>query len=130
MRGWKSSGRLWLRLALIGSSLPAFAAGQVGDKAPDMGGSALRALGALLLVLVLILAIAWLAKRYLRFLPLPHSPGKGERIQVLAARSLGPKRSVHLLEVEGRRLLIGSSDGSVNLLKDFPGTREKNEQDR
>jgi flagellar biosynthetic protein FliO len=87
---------------------------------PDLGASSLKALGALLLVLTLIFLAAWLAKKYLRFLP--QNTAKGEGIQVLSARSLGPKRSVHLIEVQGRRLLVGSSEAGVILLKDYSMT--------
>jgi len=98
----------------------ALAAEDSGRGVPDLGLSSFKALGALLLVLALIFLIAWLARRYLHLLP--QNLARGNQIQVLSARPLGPKRSVHLLQVEGHRLLVGSSDSGVSLLKDFEGS--------
>jgi len=106
-----------LVLASIGNAAFALAALDEGGSAPDMVISSFKALGALLLVLAVILIAAWAARRYLRFLP--HSSGKNESIQILSARTLAPKSSVHLLEVEGRKMLVGSSEKGVTLLKDF-----------
>lgn len=77
----------------------------------------LKALSALILVIGLIFVIAWLAKRYLKFLP--QIPGKDNVIQVISARSLGPRRSVYLLQVEGHKLLVGSTESGITLLKDY-----------
>jgi flagellar protein FliO/FliZ len=90
---------------------------EAGSSAPDMGSAALKAMGALLLVLGLILILAWLAKRYLRFLP--KNTARGDGIQILAGKSLGPKRSLYLIEVEGHRLLVGSAELGVTLIKDL-----------
>lgn len=114
-----------LALALMLTTLPGVAAQE--PPAPNLGSASLKALGALILVVALIFVVAWLTRRYLprmgpfgRFLP--QSPGRGDAIQVVSSRSLGPKRSVHLLVVDGRRLLVGSSESGVSLLKDFsPG---------
>jgi flagellar biosynthetic protein FliO len=101
---------------LIAAACARAAGGQNG--APGMGTASLKALGALLLILALILLIAWLVRRYLlRYLPATVT--RGDDIQILAVRILGPKRSVHLLKVEGHKLLIGSSESDVTLLKDF-----------
>ncbi|MCX6640538.1 MAG: flagellar biosynthetic protein FliO [bacterium] len=112
------------RLVLTASWISVFAAraGAQSTGTPDMAGSSLKAFGALLLVLALILLIAWAAKRYLHFLP--RSGGKEEQIRLLSTRALGPKRAVHLLEVDGRKLLIGSAEGSVNLIKDLSPQQE------
>lgn len=99
------------------SAAGAWAAGEQNN-APGMGSASFKALGALLLILALIFLIAWIVRRYLlRFLPATVTRGDG--IQILAVRILGPKRSVHLLKVEGHTLLIGSSESEVTLLKDF-----------
>lgn len=104
-------------LGLLSGPEPLWAAPDSGGGSPDVVLSSFKALGALLLVLALILIAAWAARRYFHFLPRPGT--KGDGIQVLAGKSLTPKSSVHLLEVEGRKMLVGSSEGGVSLLKDF-----------
>ena len=47
----------------------------------DLFTSSMKALGALALVLALIFIVAWLAKRYLNFIP--HGGDKGEDIRVI-----------------------------------------------
>ncbi len=117
----RSGFRTVLRIGFIACSGFACVAGAWAteeNRSPGMGAASLKALGALLLILALILLIAWFVRRYLlRFLPATGTRGEG--IQILAVRVLGPKRSVHLLQVEGRKLLIGSSETEVTLLKDF-----------
>jgi flagellar biosynthetic protein FliO len=88
---------------------------------PDLFTTSIKTLGALLLVLALIIVAAWAARKYLHFLP--KSSAKGDHIQIIAVRALGPKRSIYLLEVEGHRILVGASDGGVSLLKEYPPAR-------
>ena len=88
---------------------------------PSLFVTSVKTLGALLLVLALIIIAAWAARKYLHFLP--KSAGRNDHIQIISVRALGPKRSVYLLEVEGARILVGSSDGGINLLKEFPADR-------
>lgn len=117
-----------LKLGLVLSALlsattaPAWAADSPGVS--DMFSTSLKTLGALMLVLALILIIAWLARRYLHFLP--QGSEKGEDIRILSVKALGPKRYVHLLEVDDQKLLVGSSEGGMTLLKEFgrKSTRE------
>jgi flagellar protein FliO/FliZ len=85
--------------------------------------SSLQGLLALLLVLGLILALAWAARRFLPFLP--QSMHKGDQIQVLSVRALGPRRSLHLVQVEGERFLIGSTDNGVQLIKDLGAATDR-----
>jgi flagellar biosynthetic protein FliO len=42
---------------------------------------------------------------------------KGGRLKVLERRVLEPRRSLYLIEVDGRTLLIGASDKSVDLIQ-------------
>ena len=88
-----------------------------GDSTPNLFASSLKTLGALVLVLALVLFAAWVARRYLHFLP--QGASKNDNIRVISTKALGPKRSIHLLEVEGDKILIGSSENGVTLLKDF-----------
>lgn len=95
----------------------AWAAGESPANSPGLGLSSLKAVVALLLVLALILGAAWAARRFLPFLP--KNPQKGDQIQILSVRALGSRKSLHLVQVEGRRLLVGSTDTNVNLIKDL-----------
>lgn len=65
----------------------------------------------LALVLGLMLALAWLVKR---FVSLP-GMGKGQ-VQVLGGVSLGPRERAVLVSVEGQRLLLGVAPGRVQTL--------------
>ena len=106
---------LILSALLSATAAPAWAAD--GPGVSDMFSTSLKTLGALILVLALILIIAWLARRYLHFLP--QGSEKGEDIRILSVKALGPKRYVHLLEVDDQKILIGSSEGGMTLLKEF-----------
>jgi len=65
----------------------------------------------LLLVLALVLALAWVVKRYTSM------PGMGRgKVQVLGGTSLGPRERAVLVSVEGQRLLLGVAQGSVQTL--------------
>lgn len=80
-------------------------------------GSMLRAVGSLLIVLGLVLGLSWLAKR---FLPQGLGGGKpGDVMRLVQTLPLGPKRYAALVEVEGRRFLLGVTDNQINLLKDL-----------
>jgi flagellar protein FliO/FliZ len=67
--------------------------------------------GGLLLVVGLMLALAWLVKRYVQV------PGIGKgQVQILGGVSLGAREKAVLLSVEGRRLLVGIAPGRVQTL--------------
>lgn len=42
-------------------------------------------------------------------------------IDVVATHYLGPKKSIHVVKVAGRTLVLGVSDGSINLITEFAG---------
>ena len=42
-------------------------------------------------------------------------------IEVVATHYLGPKKSIHVVRVAGRTLVLGVSDGSINLITEFQG---------
>lgn len=42
-------------------------------------------------------------------------------IDVVATHYLGPKKSIHVVKVAGRTLVLGVSDGSINLISEFAG---------
>ncbi len=90
--------------------LPASAhAAQVS--APVIGGG-LRLLAGLLLVLGLMLLLYAASRRGLRWLP----GHRESRIQIHETRPLGGRKSLCLVEVRGRELLIGVSNERITLL--------------
>ncbi len=67
--------------------------------------------GGLLLVVGVMLALAWLVKRYVQV------PGIGKgQVQILGGVSLGAREKAVLLSVEGHRLLVGIAPGRVQTL--------------
>ncbi|MFH1862295.1 MAG: flagellar biosynthetic protein FliO, partial [bacterium] len=90
--------------------------------APNLWWSTIKTLAVLLFVLALVFLAAWAVKR---FSPLVPGAYRGtERIQILSSKSLGTRRAVHLLEVEGKRILIGSSEAGITLIENL-GDAEK-----
>jgi flagellar protein FliO/FliZ len=90
--------------------------------APDVaasttaGGGAFEVTLALLLVVGMIAALAWFARRARGGL----FRGRNSRIQVLASASLGVKESAVLVRVGDTDILVGVSQGSVRPLHIFP----------
>jgi len=78
-------------------------------------GGALEVTLALLLVVGLIAALAWVARRMRRF-----GGGTQDRIQVLGDRSIGPKERCVLVRVGDTDILVGVGPGSVQTLHVFP----------
>lgn len=90
----------------------AFAAPTAAAGAPVIGVSGLFSVTlALLGVLAVIFALAWLARRVRTF---------GDRtagsLEVLANMPLGPKERAVLLRVGGAQILLGVAPGRVNML--------------
>ncbi|CBA15894.1 flagellar biosynthetic protein FliO [Xanthomonas albilineans] len=86
----------------------------IGSAAPSPP-SLLGAVFALLLVLGLILAMAWVLKRL---------PGSGFRptdgLRVVASLAVGAKERVVVIDVNGEQLLLGVSPGGVSTLHRLP----------
>jgi len=76
----------------------------------SMGGVVNMLLG-LLVVIILILGLAWLMRKYGR-LPMSNQVD----MKVLGGLSLGSREKALLVQVEGRRLLLGVSPGRVTTL--------------
>ena len=83
---------------------------QVGQAVPQTPGLA-GAFLALVLVVALILALAWLLKKL---------PGAGLKalpgLRVVASLAVGPKERVVLVDVGGQQLLLGVTQHNVSLL--------------
>jgi flagellar protein FliO/FliZ len=88
-------------------------AGAVGTAAPDLMPSLWRMLGALAIVLALLGGLAWLLRRG----SLLQRRGSGMGIE--SAISLGERRSLVVVAVEGRRLLVGLAPNHVSLVTEL-----------
>lgn len=73
-----------------------------------------KVLSGLLLVLLIIVLLSWLVKR---FNVAQFSSSKG--FEMIASMMLGPKEKVVLIKAGSRYLLIGIGAGAVNTLHDF-----------
>lgn len=76
----------------------------------------LRAFGAIGLVLALVCVLAWLARR--GTLRLPGSKTRVP-IRIEAAASLGDRRSLVVVAVEGRRILLGVTPAQITLVTEL-----------
>jgi len=85
------------------------------DYNPGRGELSVRAVLAVLLVLVLIVAVVYVSRKLLpRITNLP-----GKEIRIIETAHLGPRRTVHILDVGGRRLLIGITNENITKLADL-----------
>ena len=87
--------------------------GAVGGAAPDLMPSLWRMLGALTVVLALLGGLAWLLRR--GSLIKRRNTGMG----IESAISLGERRSLVIVAVEGRRLLVGLAPNHVSLVTEL-----------
>jgi flagellar protein FliO/FliZ len=85
------------------------------DPLPSPAGG-FRAIAGLLIVLGLLFTLAWMARRgKLRF---PGARGRA-LVSVEAAVPLGDRRSLVVVAVEGRRLLLGLTPAQVSLVTEL-----------
>lgn len=76
-----------------------------------------KAILAILFVLALFIAVIYVSKKILpKITNLP-----GREIRIVETVHLGPRKAVHLLEIENRRFLIGSTNESITKLADLSG---------
>ncbi|ODS53934.1 MAG: flagellar biosynthetic protein FliO [Acidobacteria bacterium SCN 69-37] len=85
----------------------------LGTAGPDLVPSVWRVLGALAVVLALLAALAWLLRRQQAL----RRSGRGMGVE--SALSLGERRSVAIVSIEGRRLLLGLAPNGVTLLTEL-----------
>ena len=78
----------------------------------DDGGLVWRLLGSVVVILVLAAPLVWLSRRLAPRL----GTHVGKRLSLLETMYLGPRKSVHLVQVGSRRYLLGSSQEHVSLL--------------
>lgn len=70
----------------------------------------------LVLVILLIFAAAWLARRS----GLLRNRGQATTIEIIASQSLGGRNSIVVVEVEKKRLVLGITQHQINLLHSLP----------
>lgn len=80
--------------------------------------SFLQMIAALLLVVGLILLTYFITTRLIRKIPALHPAN--QYIRVVEVRSLGPRKSLLLVEVGGEYFLLSSCGDQLNLLKQVP----------
>ncbi|MEI6668798.1 MAG: flagellar biosynthetic protein FliO [Acidobacteriota bacterium] len=92
------------------------AAAQVPDASFGFDGGLVRASVGLMVVLAIIGLLAWLLRRGVISLP-----GQGTKgpIALQGTYHLGERRSLAIVSVEGRRLLIGMTPTQINLLTEL-----------
>ncbi len=89
---------------------------QAGEPAAIPGvGDAVRGLAAVAVVLLLIGAVAWMLRRS----PLALRGAARGAVRVQTAVPLGERRSLVIIDVEGRRLLLGLTPTQVSLVTEL-----------
>lgn len=99
----------------VGAENSAAATGNTGM--PSMGVAVFRMVGSLALVIAIFFAGAWLFRNMHRWKP---SAQNLRKLQVLEAKSLGPRQAVYVVGYEQQRLLIGSTAQGLTLLTHLP----------
>jgi flagellar biosynthetic protein FliO len=84
---------------------------------PVAGEFSVRAILAILFVLALFIVAIYVSKKLLPKI----SNLQGKEIHIIETIHLGPRKAVHLLEIENRRFLIGSTNESITKLADLSG---------
>jgi len=110
-RGRGSAALRTLPLFALVVLAPAVAA--AGAAPPSLGTTALRSVAALALVVALVLATSVVARRWLGRIP---AGGHRHPIQIIASRGLPNRATLTVVEVEGERVLVGSSPHGLSLL--------------
>ncbi len=80
----------------------------------DMGLAGIKMASALFIILGLILLGFYLLKRYGHKAGL--GMGSGNRLKIMEALSLGPKKSVIVVRFLNKDLVLGVTDSNINLL--------------
>ncbi|MCE5229104.1 flagellar biosynthetic protein FliO [bacterium] len=86
------------------------------NAAPDITGLIMRVTLSMGVVLGLMSAAVWAARRWM---PQAARTGARQTIDILAQRALGARRSLMLVRVNGRTLLIGATPQSIQMLTEF-----------
>lgn len=85
--------------------------------APSLTESLIRLIGGMCVVLGLFLGGVWLMKRTPQLL---RKGGDTRKLQVLEARSLGPRQVVYVVGYEQQRMLLATTPNGIQLLTHLP----------
>ena len=69
--------------------------------------------------LILLVGLIYAAMFFLRRFVNRRRGSGGLSIRILGSTFLGPKKGIYLVEVEGRRLLLGVTDGAISYLTEL-----------
>jgi flagellar protein FliO/FliZ len=109
-------GLIGLALALPFSALAAETVATTAASAPaatsGVAGQLTQLVFGLLLVLGLIFFLAWLLRRVQQAGP----AGKGQVIELIGSRALGPRDRLMLVQVGNEQILLGLSPGTITAL--------------
>jgi flagellar biogenesis protein FliO len=86
---------------------------------PDMGGSVIRLIGALLFVVGLFLVGAMAFRRWQRQ---SRSPATGPKLVIVDIQPLGARQSLYVVAYDRQRFLLGVSPSGMSLLSHLPET--------
>lgn len=93
-----------------------------GSGLPDAGGSVLRVLGALILVIAIFFGGIWMFRNWQR---LSLRKGGAPRLNVIEVRSLGQRHALYVVGYDQQRMLLASSPAGVTLVSHLPVADEK-----
>jgi|GEM_PF-5534402 len=112
----------WPRLVLAAGAV-AESGAQAPPELPEMGftASLVQMLAALALVLALVLALYWLARR---FLPGQAARGPAGGLKVIGRLALGPRKGLVLVQVGARVLVLAVSEQGVGALANIDDPQE------
>jgi flagellar biosynthetic protein FliO len=77
----------------------------------------IKAILAIFFVLALFVVVIYVSKKFLPKI----TNLSGKEIRIVETIHLGPRKAVHLLEIENRRFLIGSTNENITKLADLSG---------
>ncbi len=86
------------------------------QKAPSLALSLVKTVTALVAVIGLILLLAALAKRYLKDSPIFPGASKGRLIRLVSSTPIDAKNRIAVVDVAGEIIVVGVSDGQLNML--------------
>jgi flagellar biosynthetic protein FliO len=81
---------------------------------PNAGELFLKMMGAVVLIVALGVGLVYVSKRFLPKM----GAAPGRRIQITETVPLGTRKALHLVEVGGRKVLIGSTAERITMLAD------------
>lgn len=95
-----------------------------GSAGPAEGTSTAGLFIRLVLSLGIVVGLIYASRRFLRiFSDKGKVTERGDMVKVVSSTDLGGNRAVHVIEVLDGMLIVGASDGGVNLIKEIPSSQ-------